>query len=160
MHYSRARSNTTASSSSSGSSSVSVESIREPPITKDSFLESPYPSNTNIPLPINLSTQVQLGIWAHLFNQNSNHDPRFEYPKCNKCGNKTELQLTHDGKRPFYRCVALHKDNFSCFADLVGCDGENPVCLCGQPSRVNENRVGVVYYTCVTGGCDLFRYKR
>jgi hypothetical protein len=54
----------------------------------------------------------------------------------------------------------MHRDSFSCFADLVGCDESNPGCLCGQPSRVNVNGVGVVYYTCVTGGCELFRFKR
>jgi hypothetical protein len=69
------------------------------------------------------------------------------------------LRLNDDG-RPFYRCVVKHRENFSCYADLLGYDSANPVCLCGQPSRVNYNTVGVIFYTCVTGGCGLFRFKR
>ena len=116
--------------------------------------------HTTVPEASTLSTQYQLYIWGYLYAQNSRHDfERFASPECNKCGKRTTLQLTHNG-RPCYRCTARHKGNFSCFADLVGCDENNPSCLCGEPSRVNSNAVGVVWYTCVTGGCDLFRYKR
>jgi hypothetical protein len=120
---------------------------------------SPTPSTKTALSPTNLSTLDQLNLWAYLYNQNPTHDPHFADPKCNKCGKRTKLQITREG-RPCYRCVARHRDSFSCFADLVGCDEENPSCLCGQPSRVNVNGVGVVYYTCVTGGCELFRFKR
>jgi len=134
---------------------------RECPNTDDSHSaqRSPILPPTAVPATSTLSTQRQLYIWGYLYAQNSRHDLEFENPECNKCGNRTRLQLTHNG-RPCYRCVTRHKGNFSCFADLVGCDGENPTCLCGEPSRVNSNGVGVVWYTCVTGGYDLFRYKR
>lgn len=106
-----------------------------------------------------LSRQTQLHLWAYLFNQNTNHDHDFEHPKCKKCGDRTVLDLNGHG-RPFYRCVVMHKANFACYADLLGYDAGNPVCLCGQPSRVNYNTKGDVFYTCVTGGCGLFRFKR
>jgi hypothetical protein len=123
----------------------------------DSLSRFPHPQNTLPPFPF--STQTQLNLWAYLYNQNPSHDPESPSPLCNKCGKRTILQLTHEG-RPYYQCKGRHRGGFSCFADLLGCDGDNPECLCGQPSRVGVNRVGVVYYTCVTGGCDLFRFKR
>lgn len=67
--------------------------------------------------------------------------------------------MNNDG-RPFYRCAVKHKDNFACYADLLGFDARNPTCLCGQPSRVNYNSAGVGTYTCVTGGCVFYRFKR
>ena len=147
------------SPTSSSGSSISLFHRED---TNDLIFGSPL-TPANLDTSCVLSGQTQLHLWAFLFNHNINHningDRHFERPKCRKCGDKTVLSLNDDG-RPFYHCVVKHKDNFSCYADLLGYDAHNPVCLCGQPSRVNYNRVGVVYYTCVTGGCGLFRFKR
>lgn len=117
------------------------------------------PATANPTTSCILSGQTQLHLWAFLFNHSINRDRDFERPKCRKCGEKTILRLNNDG-RPFYRCVVKHRENFSCFADLLGYDSANPVCLCGQPSRVNYNSKGVMFYTCVTGGCGYHRFKR
>lgn len=135
--------------------------IKEYPSTDDNHVlqQSPSLPHTTVPAASTLSAQHQLYIWGYLYAQNIRHNMNFASPECNKCGKRTILQLTHNG-RPCYRCSARHKGSFSCFADLEGCDENNPGCLCGEPSRVNSNAVGIVWYTCVTGGCDLFRYKR
>jgi hypothetical protein len=143
------------------SSRVKRSTSTSPP--SDSLIEDTgfllqFPDTNTLP-PFPFSTQTQLNLWAYLYNQNPSQNPDSLSPLCNKCGKRTILQLTPEG-RPCYLCKDRHKGGFSCFADLLGCDGENPECLCGQPSRVNVNRVGVVYYTCVTGGCNLFRLKR
>lgn len=141
--------------------SCNASPTREYPNTDDDhfFQHSLVRLPTTVPEASDLSNQQQLYIWGFLYAQNSRHDPKFASPECIKCGKRTILQLTHNG-RPCYQCSARHKGRFSCFADLIGCDGNNPSCLCGEPSRVNSNGIGVVWYTCVTGGCDLFRYKR
>jgi hypothetical protein len=151
MHFSRVR----------HSDSTSTSSRRDSLIKDDDDLLLQFPDLQNInTLPsFPFSTQTQLNLWAYLYNQNPSHDPDSPSPLCKKCGKGTTLQLTHEG-RPFYQCNGRHRGGFSCFADLLGCDGDNPECLCGQPSRVNMNGMGVVFYTCVAGGCDLFRFKR
>jgi hypothetical protein len=90
-------------------------------------------------------------------------------PNCLRCGTLSVRHITSTANtlgnvgRPYYNCPTCRGINFVSFDDHRGVHADNPLCLCGQASRIQvagpESRIPHgVHFVCASAECTFFAW--
>ncbi|KAL2802770.1 hypothetical protein BJX63DRAFT_98817 [Aspergillus granulosus] len=91
----------------------------------------------------------------------SSRPVQIQPPTCRVCSHLLDLAEVRNNNRnkgrPYYRCNKCGV--FRRWADGVGISNQNPLCRCGEYTRVDVSKEGIRYFDCAEKRCGFYAEK-